>query len=195
MPLHATMSGVNVHEDKLISTATVADAGKVTTPSSALDGAGELRRLLGTELDTGGTIADQGKVLTPSATADGEFELRYATPDDIDALPLPVDIEFADIGTLDTQYTVLPFAATSIRFYVILYAAITGADETVTVTVGTATGITLVVPVAGSGVGVVTAKASTALSAAQAAGVKIVVNTAGTSTGATRARVVVVGEN
>ncbi len=195
MPLHSAMSGSELHQDRLISTATVADAGKVTTPSSLNDGEGVLRKLLAADLDADSVPADSGKVLTPSDVANDTFVLRQLAPADIDSYKVVADVEFTDIGTIDTQYTVLMHAATTVRFAVVLYGAITGADETVSVTVGAATVVNLVVPVAGSGAGVVTLSPVTTLSAAQAEGVRIMVATAGTSTGATRARVVIYTES
>lgn len=194
MPLHSAMSGSELHQDRYISTAVAADAGKVTTPS-AIDGTGELRKLLVRELDGNCAPADTGKVYTPSGVTNDLLELRQIAASEIDNYKVAVSIDFTDIGTAATEWTVLPHAATSVGFYVVLYGAITVADETVTVKVGTATALTLVVPFTGSGAGIVTAKASTVLDVAQAAGVKIQVDTAGTSTGATRAKVVVYSES
>lgn len=47
---HAALTGAQLHEDKLISTATTADAGKVTTPSSVTNGVGTLRKLTPTDI-------------------------------------------------------------------------------------------------------------------------------------------------
>lgn len=49
MAIHSSLTGSELHEDKLISTAVPGDAGKVTTPS-AVAGIGELRKLAETEI-------------------------------------------------------------------------------------------------------------------------------------------------
>lgn len=49
MPQHSTLTGAELHQDRFISTAVAGDAGKVTTPS-AVNGVGELRKLLETEI-------------------------------------------------------------------------------------------------------------------------------------------------
>lgn len=49
MPQHSSLAGAELHQDRYISTAVSGDAGKVTTPS-AVDGVGELRNLLETEI-------------------------------------------------------------------------------------------------------------------------------------------------
>lgn len=188
MPLHSAMSGSELHEDKLISTATIADAGKVTTPSGATDGEGELRKLLVTELNTNTADTLEGQVLVQSGTTN-LGQMRYLFPEDLDGHMQVVSADFADIGTAETAWAVAPIPVTDVRIRVVLYGAITGTDETVTVTVGTADPITLTVPVSGSGAGVVTSGNLVGLSADQAAGVAIEVATAGDSTGAAVARV------
>lgn len=53
MPEHEDITGSgNIHEEKHISDATTADAGKVVTPSGASNGVGVLRQLALNELDT-----------------------------------------------------------------------------------------------------------------------------------------------
>lgn len=195
MPLHSALTGSEVHEDKLIGEALTSDAGKVTTPSASTAGQGELRRLLVTELDSDALVADSGQVWTPSSTTNGEVERRQLAPADLSAYKVATRIEFADIGTADTQWTVLMHDAHTVRFAVVLYGAISAADETVTVTVGTATGVALVVPFAASAAGTVVLSPVTQLSADQSEGVKIKVETAGTSTGATKAAVIIYTES
>lgn len=190
MPLHSAMTGSELHEDKLISTAVIADAGKVTTPSGATNGEGELRKLLVTELNTNTANTLEGQVFVQSGTTD-LGQMRFLFPEDLDGHMQLVSADFADIGTLDTQWAVAPIPVTDARIRVVLYGAITGVDETVTVTVGSADPITLTVPVSGSGAGVATSGNLVTLSAAQAAGVAIEIETAGDSTGATVARVFV----
>lgn len=183
MPLHSAMTGSEVHEEKLISTAVVLDAGKVVTPSGVTPGVGVLRKLLGTELDTGLLTTDTGKVLTPRSDTNGVGEWRYLEPEDLDRYLTTVGLKIADISVVSDQWVVAALGVTSIRIRVVLDAALTAADETVTVTVGGATAVPLVVPFSGSGAGVVTSSAETTLSAAQAAGAAIRVQVAGTSTG------------
>jgi len=191
MPAHAELAVAELHECKQIKSATTADAGKVVTPSSVTNNVGTLRNLLGTEIATNGTTADAGKVYTQSDTDDAEQEFRYLNPDDLENYKTSVQATFADIGTLTTEYAVAPHAVEDIQIRVVLYGAITGADETVSVTVGAATVVNLTVPIAGSGAGVVTSGTLVTLSAAQPAGSRITIATAGTSTGATKAVVVV----
>jgi len=50
MSEHNTLTGTSIHEDKLISTASTSDAGKVTTPSASVAGTGTLRNLAETEI-------------------------------------------------------------------------------------------------------------------------------------------------
>lgn len=191
MPNHASMTGAELHECKQISSAVTADAGKVVTPSDVTAGTGTLRKLLVTELDTDvAASGNEGAVVVQSAV-DNEPEIRFLTPDDVEDYKTSVQATFADIGTLDTQYAVAPHAVDFIRIHCVLYGAITGTDETVTVTVGSADPETLTVPVSGSGAGVVTSGTLTALSASQVAGSRVTIETAGDSTGATQAVVVV----
>lgn len=189
------MTGNELHEDKLISTATTVDAGKVSTPSGATDGVGELRKLLFTELDPDATTADAGKVWTPDASTNDVVDFRHLSPEDIDGYKVVHTVDFADVSVVGSEYAVLMHDATTIRIAVVLYGALTVADETITVTVGTATGVALVVPFTGSAAGTKVLSAVTALSVAQTEGVLITVASAGTSTGPTRAKVLVYTES
>lgn len=191
MPLHSAATGSEVHQDKLIGVATTADAGKITTPSSVSNGVGELRKLKATELDSQATTADAGKVWTPDATTNGVITLRKLAPADLQAYKTLAHAEFTDIGTATTEYGIAAHSTSSIRIMVVLYGAITAADETVRVTVGTATAVDLTVPTAGSGAGIVTLGTLTTLSAVQAEGSRVTIATLGNSTGPTRAKVVV----
>ena len=75
---HKSLPASSLHEDKLIASATTADAGKVTTPSGSTNGVGVLRNLTLADLDTSEvTTADHGKVLTPSSSANGEVVFDY----------------------------------------------------------------------------------------------------------------------
>ena len=74
---HSTLSGASVHEDKLITTATTADAGKVTTPSSITNGVGTLRKLTPADVDQYEMIYQAE--LTDVSTADTEY-LRTVAP-------------------------------------------------------------------------------------------------------------------
>lgn len=195
MPLHSEMTFAELHEDKLITAATIADAGKVSTPSSVTDGVGELRKLLVTELDSDADTAAAGKVWTPDSITNGVIELRYLAPEDLDGYKVAHSFDFADISIVATEYGVLQHAAQTIRIAVVLYAALTAANETITVTIGTATGVALVVPFAASAAGTVVLSPVTTLSAAQLEGVLITVASAGTSTGPTRGRVFVYTES
>lgn len=195
MPLHSAMTGSELHQDRLISTATTGDAGKVTTPSAVTAGTGELRKLKVLELDPDTTTADAGKVWTPDDLTNDTIELRYLSPDDLDGYKVVCDVDFADISIVATEYAVLMHAAASVRIAVVLYAALTVADETVTVTIGTATGVPVVVPFTASAAGTIALSAVTTLSAAQAEGVLITVASAGTSTGPARAKVLIYTES
>lgn len=195
MPLHSAMVGSEVHQDRLISTAVTADAGKVTTPSSVTPGVGELRKLKVLELDPDSTVADTGRVWTPSSVSNDQLELRYLQPEDLDGYKVVYALDFADISVVGTEYAVLMHDAVTIRIAVVLYGALTVADETVTVTVGSATGVPLVVPFAGSAAGTVVLSPITTLSAPQLEGVLISVASAGTSTGPQRAKVLIYSES
>jgi hypothetical protein len=74
VPVHNTLSGSEVHQDRLISTAVPGDAGKVTTPS-AVAGVGELRKLLETEISQ---VTDVISVLFSDVTTAGS--LYFAAP-------------------------------------------------------------------------------------------------------------------
>lgn len=183
------MIGDELHQDRYVSEATTADAGKVTTPSSSEDGVGELRKLKATELSTEQTTTEATHALFQSGTTNDVPEWRRPQPEDVDGYTVAMTFQLADIGTAEAVRGVLPYDATTVQFGVVLYGAITGSNETVRVTIGTATAIDLTVLVAGSGEDVVTLSPVTTLSAAQAAGVKVKVETLGNSTGATKAGV------
>lgn len=189
------MTGSELHQDRLISTALVSDAGKVTTPSAVTPGTGELRKLKVLELDPDTTTADAGKVWTPDGITNDTIELRLLAPEDVDGYKVVYDFDLADISVVSTDYAVLMHAATTIRIAVVLYAGLTVADETITVTVGTATGVPLVVPFTASASGSITLSPITTLSAVQAEGVLITVASAGTSTGPAAAKVLVYTES
>lgn len=189
------MTGSELHQDRLISTALITDAGKVTTPSGITPGTGELRKLKVLELDPDTTTADTGKVWTPDATTNDTISLRYLSPADVDAYKVVHAVDFADVSVASTEYAVLMHPATTIRIAVVLYAGLTVADETITVTVGTATGVPLVVPFTASAAGTIVLSPVTTLSAVQAEGVLITVASAGTSTGPAAAKVLVYTES
>jgi hypothetical protein len=75
MPVHNALSGSEVHQDKLISTAVTGDAGKVTTPSAVTAGTGVLRNLLETEISQ---VTDVISVLFSDVTTAGS--LYFAAP-------------------------------------------------------------------------------------------------------------------
>lgn len=83
--LHLNLPASEIHEAKQIVGATSADAGKVITPS-AVDGVGELRKLLSNEINWGVTLAttDSKKVLFPSDTVAGDLVFRQVTWPDLD---------------------------------------------------------------------------------------------------------------
>lgn len=189
------MLGSELHQDRFISTSIITDAGKVTTPSAVTPGTGELRKLKVLELDPDTTTADAGKVWTPDSITNDTIELRLLSPEDLDGYKVVAAVDFADISVAATEYTVLMHQATNVRIAVVLYGALTAANETVTVTVGAATGVALVVPFAGSAAGSVTLSPVTVLSAVQAEGQAITVVSAGTSTGPQRAKVLVYTES
>src|SRR5690606_35045502 len=156
-----------LHQDKLISTAVVGDAGKITTPSAISPGTGELRYLRATELDTELLIADAGKVLTQRSDTDAVGEWRRLTPADLGSVLYTQAFDLADIGTLETQYGVASAPVTTLLIRVVLSDAITVADSAITVTVGGATPVVLTVPFAASAAGTIVSSAETTLSAAQ----------------------------
>ena len=69
MAVHNTLTGSEVHQDKLIGTAVPGDAGKVTTPSGVA-GVGELRNLLETEISQ---VTDIFTVLFADITTAGSL--------------------------------------------------------------------------------------------------------------------------
>lgn len=100
---HKSVPASQLHEDKLIASATTADAGKVTTPSGTTNGVGVLRKLLISEIDFGIVItaADVGKVLTPDDT--GSLVLRKLTHDDISE---EKNVEFSAVRTANDPYNI-----------------------------------------------------------------------------------------
>lgn len=50
--IHNTLTGVELHEEKLVSTAGTGDTGKVVTPSGTVANTGELRNLVFTEINS-----------------------------------------------------------------------------------------------------------------------------------------------
>ena len=101
---HKSLPAGSLHEDKLIASATTADAGKVTTPSSSTKGVGVLRNLTLADLDTSEvTTADHGKVLTPSGTTNGAVEWSKPAWDDLTH----------DVATTDAGKVWTPSSATN----------------------------------------------------------------------------------
>ena len=82
---HKSMPASQLHEDKLIASATTADSGKVTTPSGTTNGVGVLRKLLISEIDFGTvfTTADKSKALMVSDDTNGAVEFRAVDRSDL----------------------------------------------------------------------------------------------------------------
>jgi len=191
MPLHSALTGSDVHQDKLIGAAIVSDAGKVTTPSAVTPGVGVLRKPLTTETSTGQLIADAGKAFVQRADTDGVGEFRFLRPGDIETYLTTTHRDVVDLDTAGSAYSIASTEVTTVRIRVVLSAAITVADEDITVTIGGATPVVLTVPVAGSGAGIITSSAEIPLSAVQPAGSLITIANDGACTGPAAARVIV----
>ena len=106
MVMHVNLPASEIHEAKQIVGALPADAGKVITPS-AVEGIGELRKLLSKEINWGATLAttDSKKTLFPSDTVAGDLVFRQVTFQDLD---------FTDFCVpADASKTLMPSATVS----------------------------------------------------------------------------------
>lgn len=92
---HSTIQSADCHEPKHITNATIADAGKVITPSSSVDGVSVLRKLGKADLSDGANVPLRSEFATDAVNPQGWG--KY-----VDSLATPS----INVTTTDTKITI-----------------------------------------------------------------------------------------